>query len=146
MKRLLHDDDRGLIDILLMTVKPRQLDRRFIGLATGIAKEHFVHAGVLRQPVGQALLLPDLIKIGDMDETPCLLGERLDQARMGMPERIDGDARERVEIALAVFVKDQRTLSVGERDRQAGVGIHQVRHGEPRVILWFQKRRRLTPP
>jgi hypothetical protein len=41
---LFHDDDGGQIDALLVAVHARQLDRRLVGLATGVAEEHLVHA------------------------------------------------------------------------------------------------------
>ena len=53
----------------------------------------------------QPLLLRDAMQIGHMPEIFRLLVQRLDQMRMGVSERGDGDAAGEVEIALADSVK-----------------------------------------
>ena len=49
-----------------MKIFPRQLDRRFIRLAAGVAEEDLLHAGKRGQLVGELLLLADDIKVGGM--------------------------------------------------------------------------------
>jgi hypothetical protein len=58
-----------------------------------------------------------------------LLGHRLDERRVAVPEGVDGDAAEQIEIALAVDVDDIAALTVREHglrdaeDREQRPGI-----------------------
>jgi hypothetical protein len=47
---------------------------------------------------------------------------------MIVAQRIDGDSRQGIEVGLALLVEQAATLPVGKGDRQAPVGIHQMRH------------------
>ena len=49
-----------------------------------------------------------------------LAGDRLDQRRVGVAERVDRDAAEQVEVLLAVGVPDVRALAADERPAAAG--------------------------
>ncbi len=128
MERLFHDDDGGIVHALAMSKKARQLDRRLIGLTTGITHKHFAHAGDGCQAVAQLLLFRDAINIGQMQDTPCLFRQRLEQTWMRMPQRIHGDASQGIEIVLACRIKEACALTVTERHRLACIDIHQMRH------------------
>ena len=43
MERMFHNDNRRLIDALLVTVVTRKLDRGLVGFATGVAEKHLIH-------------------------------------------------------------------------------------------------------
>jgi hypothetical protein len=45
------------------------------------------------QTVGQLLLQGNLVQIGGVDQLAHLIGERCDQPRMRMTQRVDRDAR-----------------------------------------------------
>ncbi len=115
---LFHDDDRGLLDALLVSVHARQLDRGFVGLATGIAEEHLVHAGQRGETIGSGFRLADAIQVRRMHEAADLLAQSLDQSRMIVAQRVDRDSRQGIEIGLALLVEQAATLPVGKGDRQ----------------------------
>ena len=58
------------------------------------------------QPVGQPFAFRDAVEIGDVPDLVRLLGQRLDQMRMRVAKRIDGDAGGEIEVALA-FGREQ---------------------------------------
>jgi hypothetical protein len=113
---------------LLVSVHPRQLDRRFVGLTAGVAEEHLVHTRQRGKAIGRGLGFADTIDIGSMDEAGNLIAQRLDQAGVIVTQRVYGDSRQGVEVGLALFIEQPATLSVGKGDRQPPVGIHQMRH------------------
>jgi hypothetical protein len=128
-----------------VAVKARQLDRRFVGFATRVAEEDLVHAGQRRQLVGQLLLLRNAVEVRRVQQAPGLRRDRRDQRRVVVPQRRHGNSRQGVEIALAVGIGQPTAIAMAEGDRQASVGIHQVRHGPP-IAEALKLKRRLAPP
>ena len=102
-------------------VLARHLDRAFHRLGAGIGEEHHVGEARRAQPLGQPLGLGDAVEVGDVPELLGLLGERLDQVRMGVAERVDRDAGGEIEIALAVGRDQPRALAALEREIDARV-------------------------
>jgi hypothetical protein len=80
-----------------------------------------------------------------MQQAPGLRSDRRDQRRVVVPERGDGNPRQGVEIDLAVGIGHPAAIAMAEGDRQAGIGIHQVRHGPP-IAEALKLKRRLAPP
>ena len=93
-----------------------------------LPKNTSLHAGQRAQAVGELLLLAHLVDVRGVDQSADLLRERRDQARMCMPEAVDRDAGECIEIFSALLVGEPRAAAVREGDRQAAIGVHQVRH------------------
>ena len=54
-----------------------------------------------------------------------LVGDGLDQGRVVVAERVDGDAAEQVEVLLAVGVPDVGALAAGEHQLRRAEGVHQ---------------------
>jgi hypothetical protein len=52
-----------------------------------------------------------------------LLGQRGDELRMGVAERIDGDAAREIEEAATVGGLQPAALAAGEGERRAGKGV-----------------------
>ena len=52
MKRLIHDNNRGRFDAILVAVQARDFYRSLIGFATGIAEKCILHAAYCGQFVG----------------------------------------------------------------------------------------------
>ena len=74
---------------------------------------------------------------------PQLPGDRLDQRRVGVAERVDRDAAEQVEVAVAVGVPDVGALAALQHQLRRAEGVHQRggvallqvgRCGEPAVM------------
>src|SRR6185312_212191 len=82
------------------------------------------------QPVGQPLAFRNAIKIRDVPELFRLLLDRFHHARMRVAERVDGDARGEIEIALAIGRDQPDALAALEGEIDAGVGRQKMRaHG-----------------
>ena len=87
-------------------IAARGLDGAFERLGAGIGEEHLVGEGRGDQPLGEPALAGNLVEVGDVPELAGLLGQRRDEMRVAVAERVDGDAAGEIEIALAV-VGDQ---------------------------------------
>ena len=129
VERFIHDDDRGGLDAFLMPVKARELDRRLVRLASGIAEENTFHAGDRGKAIGELLLQRDLVDVRRVDEHAHLLAQHGGEARMRVTEAAHRNASERVEIALALGIPQPRAFTALESDGKAGVSVHHVRHG-----------------
>ena len=57
-----------------------------------------------------------------MHEPAGLLADRFDHGRVAVPERGDGDAREEVEVLVALVVPEPRPGAAHELDRVARIG------------------------
>ena len=104
-------------------VAARRLDRAFQRLGARIGEEDLVGEGVLDEPLGKPALVGDLVEIGDVPELAGLLGQRRDQMRMAVAERIDGDAAGEIEIALAIGLDQPDTLAPLEREGSTRKGL-----------------------
>ena len=76
----------------------RALDR----LGAGVGEEDDVGEGRGAEAVGQRFLLGDAVDVRDVPQLLALPRQRLDQLRVRVAERVDGDAGDAVEIDLAV--------------------------------------------
>ena len=108
-------------------IAPRRLDRGLARLGAGIAEEHLVGERRGDQPLGQPLLPLDAIEVGGVPELAGLLGERRDEARMRVPEHVDGNARGEVEVAVAVGRDQPGALAPLEDEVLARIGTHNGR-------------------
>ncbi len=104
MERVLHHDDGGRLDPFLVTEKTRELDRRFVGFASGIAKESIVHRREIAQAGSELLLLGNFVKVGYVHRACSLGGNCGDQPGVGMSHTVDGDPADAVEVAPALEV------------------------------------------
>lgn len=64
-----------------------------------------------------------------MREARRLRGDGLDENGMRVAERVDGDAREEVEVALVVGVPEVRALTAHEHRHAVAEAAHQVPSG-----------------
>jgi hypothetical protein len=82
------------------------------------------------QPLGQPLAFGNAVEVGDVPDLLCLLGERLDELRMRVAERVDRDAAGEIEIAIAVLRDQPGALTPLESEIDTGVSRQQMRsHG-----------------
>ncbi|OIQ71133.1 hypothetical protein GALL_472500 [mine drainage metagenome] len=119
-----HDFRPG--DTAIVAVQPGQLDCRLVRFQSGIAEKRRIHLAQDAKPVGQLFLQGNAIQIGAVDELAHLIGEGRHQPRMRMAQGVDRDARQGVEIAATLRIPDPCTLAMRQRDRQAGIGVHQM--------------------
>ena len=87
------------------------LDRAFDGFGSGIVEKHEIREACRAKPLGQPLAFRNAIEIGDVPDLFRLLGQRLDQPRMRVAERVDADAGGKIEIALAAGRGQPGTLA-----------------------------------
>ena len=100
-------------DVLAAGRIARQLEARLDRLGAGVAEER-PHAALNRRDRGELLRQPHLrlvVEVGarHVQELLRLIGDRLDDVRMRMPGRVDGDAGGAVEEDVAVDVLDRST-------------------------------------
>jgi hypothetical protein len=126
VKALFHDDDGRIVDAPVMTMETREFDRRFVGLGAGIAEESAVHAGQGAELVGQGLLQGDTVQVRRVDQSPGLLAQGARQFRMGMAQAVDGNASDRIQIPVAIFIVEPDALAAREGDGLPSVGLHEM--------------------
>ncbi len=79
----------------------RQLQRAFPGFGAGVGEEDAIQAGALGEPQRKLRLALVIEEVRGVDERAALLGDGLLDRRMAVAERVDADAAEQIEIALA---------------------------------------------
>ncbi len=90
-------------------------------------KKHEIGEALFAQPLGQPLAFRNPVEVGGVPELVGLLGDRLDQMRMGMAERVDRDAGGEIQIALTGRRHQPRALAPLESEVDAGIGRQQMR-------------------
>ena len=99
----------------------RHLDRAFDRLGAGILEEHGVGKAQGAQPVGELFAFRNAVEVGDVPDFLRLRGQRFDQIRMRVAERVDGNARGEVEIAIAVSRDQPSALAPLESEVDARI-------------------------
>ncbi len=127
MKSLFIDHHLGPRDAFVVTKFARQLERGLVGLEPAGAEKHIAQTRALDQQLRQLFGVAVVVVVADVHQGADLLLQGWHQLGVRVPERIDGDAAQRIEVGLAVHVPDAATLAVRELDRQAPVGVHDVR-------------------
>jgi len=89
-------------------------------------EENAVEAGPLDEFARERRLKRILKKIGKMDGAASFAANHAHQPRMGVAERIDGDAAEKIEIFAPLRIVKTAAAAVREHYRRAPVGVHQV--------------------
>ena len=77
------------------------------------------------EALGEAHLRLGGEEVRDVAQGLHLVGDRLDQRRVGVAEGVHGDAAEEVEVLLAVVVPHGRALAPGEHQLGRPEGVHQ---------------------
>ncbi len=123
VKSALERDDAVAFGLLAYRlIFPRRLDCAFNRLGAGIAEEHDIGKACGAQPLRNAFGFGNLVEIGHMPELLCLLGDRGDEMRMRMAQRVHGDAGSKIEIAFAVLGHEPYAFAPleGEVDTRKG--------------------------
>ena len=123
VKRSLEGDQPVALRLAIGGVKfARRLDRAFDRFRAGIAEEHLIGEARLDQPAREPFRLGNLIEIGDVPGTRRAPLQRIDETRVAMAERVDRDARAKIEIAPAVVPDKPSAFTALEGEIRAGVG------------------------
>ena len=134
VERALEGDDAVALGLAVRRlILARHLDDAFHRLGAGIGEEHVVGEARGAQPLGQPLAFRDAIEVGDVPELLRLLGERLDQMRMRVAERIDRDAGGEIEIAVAVGRDQPDALAPLEGEVDTRIGRQQDATSRPLI-------------
>ena len=118
------DDAVALRVAIHEVIAARGLQRTFHRLGTGIGEEDPVGKGRLGELVRQFDAGRHLEHVGQVPELASLLGEGGNGLRVSMAQAIHRDARNKVEIPLAITRKQARPLAVIKDQIRRSVGIH----------------------
>jgi len=142
------DDPIALRPAARGLIFPHGLDGALDRLGAGILKERDVGEGRVAQPLRDPLGLRNFVEVGDVPDLVGLLGQRGDEMRMVMAERGDGDARAKVEIALAGGRGEPCAFAPLEGEVDARIGRHQMRGHGPlsRCAAISARLKRNVPP
>src|SRR5579871_1856387 len=135
--------DFVLIRVQQMAVSARHLEAALHGFGSGIGEKSAFETADACQPLRQPTLKRMVIKIRRMDEEPGLLANGFDNARMGMPQCVDPDAGDEIEVtpallvihiaAPAAFDQQRITRVILEQEPafqiDGGLGGRRLRHG-----------------
>lgn len=130
------NDPVALGRAVYIMIATRGLDRAFQRLGARIREEHLVCKGCVHKPLAQATLAGNLVEVGHMPQTCRLLGERGNQMRMAVAQRVHGDAAGEVEIALAAVRHQPASFTSVEGQGCASEGLVKRRtvHYMPRRL------------
>src|ERR1700679_933711 len=109
-----------------MRVSPSQLQRAFDGFGTAIREKYAIESGPLRQLARERSLIRVVEQIRDVRSAACFAPNHTNNAWMSVTQRVDGDARQKVEIGTAIGIVQTATPAVGENHGRAAVRVHQV--------------------
>ena len=123
-----RDEAITLRRAVLEVIAARGFDRAFDRLGAGIGEEHIVGEGRVGEPFGESRLLRDLMQIGDVPQLLRLLGQRLDEMRMRVPERRHRHAAREVQITLAGGGVEIGAFPAREGELAASIGRKEGRH------------------
>ena len=127
VKGLFVDHDFRPRNAFFVTKLARQLQRRLVGFQAGAAEEHIAHARQLHQLGREALLVRHMVVVAAVDDLGNLVLQRRHQLSVVVAQRVHGNATQRIQVLTTLGVPDAAALAMGQRDRQAAVGVHRVR-------------------
>src|SRR5271157_945491 len=118
--------DKSCADLLAFAaqesgVRAGQLERAFPGLSAGVGKECAIKAGTLGKPLRQLRLALVEKQIRNVNEGAALFQNCICDGRMGVAQRVDADAAQQVEIAIALFVDELHELAANEVNGVAAI-------------------------
>ena len=93
---------------------------------TGIAEETPLKARNLRETPGKTALIFVIVQVRTVEEQFRLPADRLQDARMRMTERVYANARDQVEIAIAIDIVHVTTFPPLEREGVTAVVLYKV--------------------
>ena len=104
----------------------RHFDRAFDGFGSGITKEDNVGKTCRAEPLRKLFALRYAIEISDMPKFRRLLGNRADEMRVGVSERVYCYPGREIEIAITIRCNQPRAFATLERKVDARIGRQQI--------------------
>ena len=102
-----------------------ELERALDRLGAGVAQEHAAAEREVGEPLGEAHAGLGVEEVAHVHQPPGLVAHRLHHARVAVAELRHRDAREEVEVLVALVVPEPRALAAHELDGVARVGVHE---------------------
>ncbi|MNN16118.1 hypothetical protein D3C81_1292470 [compost metagenome] len=123
-----HRDDLVLLRTMdVVGVAAGQLQRGLVGLGAGVGEEHALGEGGVDQLLRQAQGRLVGEHVGHVPDLVGLLGQRLDQRRMRVAQRVHRDAASEVDQFTAALIPDSGTLTTHRNESGRGiVGDHDL--------------------
>ena len=125
VKRMLESDKRRLVSVRLAPLA-RKLDARLDGLGARVAKVDPVRRAALDQVAGQHGLRTGVVQVGDVQQLGHLILDRIHDDGMPVPQGVDCDPTQKVQVGLAGRVIDVRPFSSLQDKIGTVVGVHNV--------------------
>jgi len=94
--------------------------------SAAIGKKHAVHAGEFAKLLGEEALIFVVVQVRNVNQAGSLLADGFHDARMCVSESVDAEARDEIEVFLALKIKKKNALAALEGDWIAIVGLQQV--------------------
>jgi len=118
-----------------MPGESRQLDRSLDRFGPAVLKKCAVQSRKLAQLLPQRSLILVVVEIRDVDQLRRLLANRLDDARMRVPQGIHSQPGNEVEILLALDVVEKHSLAPRQHHWIAAISRQQIFPFEFRNLL-----------
>ena len=107
-------------------MRMHHLQRTLDGFRAGVGEEAALEPAHLAEALGELALILVVVEVGRVDQQRRLLADHLDQARMGVAQRINTDSRDEIQVTLAFDVVNVAALASGQHERIPRVVLEQV--------------------
>ena len=122
---VLESDDAAFLTAkAVVGIFTRQLERRLIGLSAGVTEEDPVGEGGIDKHFGQTQDRLIGVAVAGMPEFAGLVSQGLHQTRMGVPQRVHGDAAGKIDILFALLIPQPRPGAPHRNKRRWRVDRH----------------------
>ena len=125
VESVLESDDAAFLTAkAIVGIFTRQLERRLIGLGPGVTEEDPVGEGGIDKHFGQTQDRLIGVAVAGMPEFAGLVSQGLHQTRMGVPQRVHGDAAGKIDILFALLIPQPRPGAPHRNKRRWRVDRH----------------------
>ena len=139
VKSLLAHHDLRAGNALAVAEFARKFERSLVRLQPAVAEKNVAQTRELHQLRGQLFLQRHVKVVAAMNELGDLILQGRHQFRVLVPQGVNGDAAQRIQIRLAIHIPHAATFAVRQGNGQAVVGIHDVgrsgQHGSGRCRM-----------
>jgi hypothetical protein len=115
VKRIVGRENLVLATAFFQSVAARELDGRFVGFGSAVAKKSPIRERMAAQLPSQLRLRLNVVEIGNVQQLLGLLLDRFDDRRVAVPKTIDRDPGKKIEIFLAIGIPNLSSPSFDQR-------------------------------